>query len=179
MTPRLPYLETHQSHQYLFQVKNINVPSHGICIFYLNTGNILHSSTLKFNFKVTNLFFLGVGLECHISFFKFRPIPILIVDFHNFICFLKLQKHILIFHLMRNISVSNCKKMEGVPIISLSFVIELTNWMRSAASLRSQISRGRTGPNDRSRSGRSHGGLHTTPHRILLHNNIIAVTTTN
>ena len=66
---------------------------------------------------------------------------------------------IVIFHLMRNISVSNCKNMEGVAIISLSFVIELTNWLRSAASLSNQISRGRSGPNDRSRVGRSHGGL--------------------
>ena len=62
---------------------------------------------------------------------------------------------IVIFHLMRNISVSNCKDMEGVAIISLSFVIELTNWLRSAASLSNQISRGRSGPNDRSRGWRS------------------------
>ena len=36
---------------------------------------------------------------------------------------------------MRNISVSIVRTWKGVAIISLSFVIELTNWLRSAASL--------------------------------------------
>ena len=67
---------------------------------------------------------------------------------------------------MRNISVSNCKNMEGVAIISLSFVIELTNWLRSAASLTESKTKYQGAglyQMTEARTGRSQGGL--TPHQ--------------
>ena len=59
---------------------------------------------------------------------------------------------------------------EGVAIISLSFVIELTNWLRSAASLSQSKTKYQGAGLDQMTepgSGRSQGGLtphHTPPH---------------